>query len=264
MKREIHCLLKSRCITFKSDDPDLYRKSRYHLYEVIRDVKRQYQTKLETQTNHMDIRGLWQGLHAIMGNKVKQIRIVDKNAFLPDVPNALLCSVRTNGQCNGVACPDSPCYTSLISIIMKCFKRLVMAHSNSSLPACLDPLQFTYHHNRSMADTISLALHSSLEHLVSKDTSVRLLLIDYSSAFNTNFIQTSLQTQRLSKTKELVIDFRKQGRGHSPIYIHGAEEVMAESVEFLRVTITNDLSWLTHIDVMVKKTLPQEAKEIQH
>eukprot|EP00061_Rhincodon_typus_P012573 g38394.t1 len=37
----------------------------------------------------------------------------------------------------------------------------------------------------STADAISLALHSSLEHLDNKDTYVRLHLIDYSSAFNT-------------------------------------------------------------------------------
>eukprot|EP00061_Rhincodon_typus_P009325 g32746.t1 len=38
---------------------------------------------------------------------------------------------------------------------------------------------------RSKADTISLALHSSLKYLDNKDTYIRLLLIDYSSAFNT-------------------------------------------------------------------------------
>eukprot|EP00061_Rhincodon_typus_P009893 g33731.t1 len=36
------------------------------------------------------------------------------------------------------------------------------------------------------ADTISPALHSSLEHLDNKNTSIRLLLINYTSAFNTN------------------------------------------------------------------------------
>eukprot|EP00061_Rhincodon_typus_P001746 g15654.t1 len=66
---------------------------------------------------------------------------------------------------------------------MKCFKRLVLAHINSSLPTCL--LQFAYRHNKSTADAISLAMHSSLEHLDNKDTYVRLLLIDYSSTFNT-------------------------------------------------------------------------------
>eukprot|EP00061_Rhincodon_typus_P004904 g23700.t1 len=68
---------------------------------------------------------------------------------------------------------------------MKCFERLVMAHINSSLPSCLDPLQFAYRCNRSTVDAMSLALHSSLEPLDNTDTFVRLLLINYSSAFNT-------------------------------------------------------------------------------
>eukprot|EP00061_Rhincodon_typus_P000864 g13031.t1 len=69
---------------------------------------------------------------------------------------------------------------ALTSLIMKCFEKLVMAHINSSLPACLSPLQFAYRRNRSTVDAISLALHLSLEHL---DTQVRLLIIDHSSVF---------------------------------------------------------------------------------
>eukprot|EP00061_Rhincodon_typus_P008527 g31217.t1 len=61
------------------------------------------------------------------------------------------------------------CPIALTSIIMKCFKRLVMAHITSSLPTCLDSLQFAYQHTRSAADAISLVLHSSLEHLDNKD-----------------------------------------------------------------------------------------------
>eukprot|EP00061_Rhincodon_typus_P007151 g28544.t1 len=68
---------------------------------------------------------------------------------------------------------------------MKCFERLVMAHINSSLPTCLESLQFPYRRNRSTDDAIPLGLHSSLEHLDNKDTYTRLLLIDYSSTFNT-------------------------------------------------------------------------------
>ena len=60
-----------------------------------------------------------------------------------------------------------------------------MARINSRLPEYLDPLQFAYRCNRSTADAISLALHSTLEHLDNKDTYVRLLFIDYSSVFNT-------------------------------------------------------------------------------
>eukprot|EP00061_Rhincodon_typus_P007881 g30005.t1 len=81
---------------------------------------------------------------------------------------------------------------------MMCFERLVMAHINSSLPTCLDPLQFTYQCNMSSKDAISLALHSALEHLDNKDTYDRLLLIDYSSAFN-----TIIPTRLISKLQYL-------------------------------------------------------------
>ncbi len=50
----------------------------------------------------------------------------------------------------------------------------------------MDPLQFAYRPNRSTDDAISQVLHSSLSHIDSKTVNyVRLLFIDYSSAFNT-------------------------------------------------------------------------------
>ena len=66
---------------------------------------------------------------------------------------------------------------------MKCFERLVMAH-NTSIPETLDPLQFAYRPNRS-TDAISILLHTVLSHLDNRKTYVRMLFIDYSSAFNT-------------------------------------------------------------------------------
>eukprot|EP00061_Rhincodon_typus_P012800 g38757.t1 len=56
-----------------------------------------------------------------------------------------------------------------------------------------------------------------------------------------------------NKTKELIIDFRKQGAGHAPIYINRAEVKMVESIKFLGVTITKNLTWTNHVDVMIKK-----------
>eukprot|EP00061_Rhincodon_typus_P004868 g23632.t1 len=140
---------------------------------------------------------------------------------------------------------------------MKCFKRLVMAHINFSLPTCLNPLQFAYRHNRFTEDVISLALHSSLEHLDNKDTCVRLLRVDYSSTFNT------INSSRLiSKLRDLglstilcnwILSFlthRLQsvriGGEHAPIYINRMEVKGVKSIKFFGVTITNDLSWTSH------------------
>ncbi len=69
---------------------------------------------------------------------------------------------------------------------MKVFERLLKNHICSSITATLDSLQFAYRPNRSTDDAISQILHSSLTHIDSKNGNyVRLLFIDYSSAFNT-------------------------------------------------------------------------------
>ncbi len=75
---------------------------------------------------------------------------------------------------------------ALTSIVMKVFERLLKNHICSFIPATLDPLQFAYRPNRSTDDAISQVLHSSLTHINSTNGNyVRLLLIDFSSAFNT-------------------------------------------------------------------------------
>ncbi len=75
---------------------------------------------------------------------------------------------------------------ALTSIVMKVFERLVKNLIYSSIPVTLDLLQFAYRPNRSTDDAISHILHSSLTHIDSSNGNyVRLLFIDYSSAFNT-------------------------------------------------------------------------------
>ena len=72
---------------------------------------------------------------------------------------------------------------ALTSVIMKCFVRLVKDHITSTLPDTQDPLQFAYRPNRSTYDAITL--HTALTHLDKMNTYVRMMFIDYSSAFNT-------------------------------------------------------------------------------
>jgi hypothetical protein len=83
---------------------------------------------------------------------------------------------------------------ALTSVAMKCFERLVMAHINSIVLDTLDPLQFAYRPNKSTDDTISIALHNALSHLDKRKTYMRMLFIDYSSAFN-KIVPTKLITK---------------------------------------------------------------------
>ncbi|KAK1784828.1 hypothetical protein P4O66_003499 [Electrophorus voltai] len=79
---------------------------------------------------------------------------------------------------------------------MKCFEKLVRDFITSSLPASMDPLQFAYRHNRSTDDAIAHLLHIILTHLdKGRGNYVKLLFVNYSSAFNT--IIPSLLTTKL-------------------------------------------------------------------
>ncbi|KAK3533009.1 hypothetical protein QTP70_006242 [Hemibagrus guttatus] len=82
---------------------------------------------------------------------------------------------------------------ALTSVVMKSFERLVLAYLKNITGPLLDPLQFAYRANRSMDDAVNVGLHFILQHLDKSATYVRLLFVDFSSAFNT-IIPTLLQT----------------------------------------------------------------------
>jgi hypothetical protein len=59
----------------------------------------------------------------------------------------------------------------------------------------------------------------------------------------------------INKTRELIVDFRKQQREHPPIHIGRTAMEKVESFKFLGVHITDKLKWFTHTEL-------QEAREI--
>ena len=73
---------------------------------------------------------------------------------------------------------------ALTLIIVKCLERLVMAHIKSTLPATLDPTSL----HTEVTDPprmLSLLLSTQPSPTWTPKTHVRMLLIDFSSAFNT-------------------------------------------------------------------------------
>ena len=63
--------------------------------------------------------------------------------------------------------------------------QLVAVAGHTIIPETLDPLQFAYHPNISTDEVISIVLHTALSHLDKINTYMRMLFIDYNSAFNT-------------------------------------------------------------------------------
>ncbi|KAK3535797.1 hypothetical protein QTP70_021110 [Hemibagrus guttatus] len=83
---------------------------------------------------------------------------------------------------------------ALTSVVMKSFERLVLAYLKNITGPLLDPLQFAYRANRSVDDAVNMGLHFILQHLDKSGTYMRLLFVDFSSAFNT-IMPTLLQNK---------------------------------------------------------------------
>ncbi len=66
--------------------------------------------------------------------------------------------------------------------------------------------------------------------------------------------QDNCLSLNVSKTKELIVDFRKrQQRPYTPLMISGTPVERVSSFKYLGVNISEDLTWTTHIQTQVKK-----------
>ncbi|KAI3367275.1 hypothetical protein L3Q82_008318 [Scortum barcoo] len=68
------------------------------------------------------------------------------------------------------------------------------------------------------------------------------------------------------KTKELIVDFRRNADPHTPIHIKGMTVERVNSFKFLGVHISEDLTWTTGCSKLVKKGspapfLPEDSEE---
>ncbi len=70
----------------------------------------------------------------------------------------------------------------------------------------------------------------------------------------TKWCQENHLSLNIDKTKELVVDFRRQSREHTPITIDKTPVERVNSFKFLCVHITEDLTWSAHTDAVLKKS----------
>ncbi len=69
----------------------------------------------------------------------------------------------------------------------------------------------------------------------------------------TKWCQENHLSLNIDNTKELVVDFRRQSREHTPITIDKTPVERVNSFKFLGVHITEDLTWSAHTDAVLKK-----------
>ena len=74
---------------------------------------------------------------------------------------------------------------ALTSVVIKVFERLVPTYLKDCTGHLRDPFQFAYQNNRSVENAVALSLHQSLWHLENSGSDVKMLFLDFSSAFNT-------------------------------------------------------------------------------
>ena len=88
---------------------------------------------------------------------------------------------------------------ALTSLLMKCLEHIVKKYLCRDISDILDPLQFAYRTGKSVQDAVLTLMHQVTEHLEKSNSCVRVLYIDFSSAFNT--IQTHILLRKLLKMK---------------------------------------------------------------
>ena len=74
---------------------------------------------------------------------------------------------------------------ALTSVVMKSMERAVLSHLTDVTDTQMDPMQFAYRKARGTDDACAELIYQIFEHLEMQGNYVRLLFVDFSSAFNT-------------------------------------------------------------------------------
>ena len=92
-------------------------------------------------------------------------------------------------------------------------------------------------------DTVVIGLVNDNDESEYRDT-----IDNVASWCSANFLDLNV-----SKTKEMIIDFRRNQNKKDPIHINDSEVDIVSSYKYLGVTIQDDLKWDTHVDMQLKK-----------
>ncbi|KAI4882385.1 hypothetical protein NFI96_008980 [Prochilodus magdalenae] len=69
----------------------------------------------------------------------------------------------------------------------------------------------------------------------------------------TDWCRTNNLSLNVDKTKEMVVDFSRTRRDHSPLHINGSTVEIVKSTKFLGVHLAEDLTWSLNTSTITKK-----------
>ena len=90
---------------------------------------------------------------------------------------------------------------------MKCLERLILKQLKQFTEQSLDTLQFAYRPKRGTEDALLTFYELVSQHLSKPNRYVRVLMIDFSSAFNTVLPVKLIETLRSTGTPEILCKF---------------------------------------------------------
>ncbi len=104
---------------------------------------------------------------------------------------------------------------ALTSVIMKSFKRLMLAHLKDITGPLLNPLQFAYRANRSVDNAVHMGLQYILQHLDPPWTYARILSVDFiiPDILCSKLIQLTVPAPTCQRITDFLTDRRQNVRG---------------------------------------------------
>lgn len=139
-----------------------------------------------------------------------------------------------------------------------------MAHFKSITGPLLDPLQFAYRANCSVKNAANLSLHFILQNLDTHNSRVRILFVDFSSAFNNIIPELHSKVIQLASgsphsKREMRADFQRYPPDCLSLEINGQAASVCELFKFPGTTITNTLRWDMQVTSIFKNGLQENS-----
>ena len=145
--------------------------------------------------------------------------------------------------------------TQFVKLSSTCRSQLISSNTGAPQGTVLAPFLFTLYtadcrSSEEMCPLIKFADDTALAGLIHADDEGAYLrqLQSFVEYCDSNFLQLNT-----SKTKEMLIDFRRTSIAPLPVVIKGEEVERVHSYKYLGVTLNDVLSWGDHVDILMKK-----------